>query len=107
MNESEKRQRSQKRSRAGAFRGGCVDGAGDKPITPYLKAEAFEPETAKAMGVAFEKVCLNLGLSLRTDPATEHVARIIIELARTGHRDPEQLYHRALSHFGKTTDHRP
>ncbi len=73
------------------------------PITPYLKAQAFDPETTKAMGIAFEKACLSLGLSLRADPATEHVARVIIELAQRGERDPERLYESILAHFGRPT----
>jgi hypothetical protein len=78
-----------------------ADRVGNMPITLYLNGEVFEPETTRAMGVAFEKACLRLGLSLRADPATEHVARVIIELARTGHYDPERLYEGVLSHFGK------
>ena len=73
-------------------------------ITPYLAGQAFEPETTAAMGMAFDKACLRLGLSLRTDPATEHVATIIIALAREGERDPERLYHRVLSHFGASVE---
>jgi len=71
------------------------------PISPYLKGEVFEPEITKAMGVAFEKACLSLGLSLRTDPATEHVASVIIALAQRGERDSKRLYEGVLAHFGK------
>jgi hypothetical protein len=73
-------------------------------ITPYLKGQAFEPETTKAMGVAFEKACRRLGLALRSDPATEHVAQIIIALAADGEQHPERLYQRVLAHFGEPVD---
>jgi hypothetical protein len=71
------------------------------PITPYLRWKVFEPETTRAMGMAFEKACRALGLSLTRDAMTESVAKVIIELAETGETDAEQLYRRALAHFGK------
>jgi hypothetical protein len=70
------------------------------PMTPYLKSEAFEPETTKALGIAFEKVCLKLGLALTPDAMTERVAKVIIELAKGGETDPERLYQGALAYFG-------
>jgi len=71
------------------------------PITPYLRSNVFEPETTKAMGVAFEKACRKLGLSLTRDAMTESLAKVIIELAEGGVSDPERLYRGALAHFGK------
>jgi hypothetical protein len=70
------------------------------PITPYLRAKVFEPETNAAMGMAFEKVCRRLGLSLTRDPMTESVATVIIEMAEGGETDAERLYRSALAHFG-------
>jgi len=55
------------------------------------------------MGLAFEKACRALGLALTSDPMTEAVARVIVELAEAGERDPELLYQRALAHFGKAS----
>jgi len=54
------------------------------------------------MGIAFEKTCRTLGLALTSDPMTEAVAKVIIDFAEAGERDPERLYRRALAHFGKT-----
>jgi hypothetical protein len=68
-------------------------------ITPYL-SRAFEPELIDAMGVAFEKTCHKLGLSLTPDAATASVARVVIELAEGGETDAERLYHGALAYFG-------
>src|ERR1700748_708080 len=70
------------------------------PITPYLRAQVFAPETTAAMGVAFQKVCRRLGLSLTRDAVTESVAKVIIALAEGGETDAENLYQRALAHFG-------
>jgi|HubBroStandDraft_6_1064221.scaffolds.fasta_scaffold676458_2 hypothetical protein len=83
-------------SRAGA----ASTGVHPLPITPFLNARVFEPEVTQAMGVAFEKACGTLGLSLTRDPATEAVARVIIELADAGEHDAEQLYRGALARFG-------
>lgn len=52
------------------------------------------------MGVAFEKACRSLGLSLTRDAMTESVAQVVIDLAEAGETDAEQLYRRALAHFG-------
>jgi hypothetical protein len=71
------------------------------PITSYLPPKVFDPETTKAMGLAFEKACQTLGLSLTTDAVTERVAKVIIALAEGGERDPEGLYRGALAHFNK------
>jgi hypothetical protein len=69
------------------------------PITPYLNSKVFDPETTKAMGIAFEKACLKLGLAPTRDAVTESVAKVIITLAEGGETDPERLYERALAHF--------
>ncbi len=70
------------------------------PITLYLRSKLFEPETTRAMGMAFEKVCRHLGLSLTSDAMTESVATVVIELAEGGESDAERLYRGALAHFG-------
>jgi hypothetical protein len=81
------------------------DGTGAKqvPITPFLKSKVFDPDMVQAMGMAFEKACRTLGLKLTSDRATEAVARVVIELAEAGERDPELLYRGALAHFRGTT----
>ena len=70
------------------------------PITPYLQWKVFDPETTRAMGVAFEKACHTLGLSLTSDAMTESVAKVVIDLAEGGETDAERLYQRTLAHFG-------
>jgi len=56
----------------------------------------FEPETTQAMGMAFERASVELRLSGRSDPLGKLLADRIIELARTGERDPDELCARAL-----------
>jgi hypothetical protein len=43
------------------------------------------------MSAAFEAALRKLGLVDRTDPATMTVAKLIIEFAKAGERDPERL----------------
>jgi hypothetical protein len=43
------------------------------------------------MSAAFQGVCASLRLLNRTDPVTEIVARLVVEVAGTGERDPERI----------------
>ena len=61
------------------------------PLTPFLKGGNFDPRAIEAMSAAFEGVCASLQLLNRTDPVTEIVARMVVEVARTGERDPERI----------------
>ncbi len=62
------------------------------PITPFLRHQAFDPETIEVMSAVFVKACASLGLADRTDPITELVARRIIEAAQRGLRNETALY---------------
>jgi hypothetical protein len=66
------------------------------PIRAYLNGEGFDPETARLMGLAFEMALASLRSGC-TDPLREALARKIIELAKTGERDPERLCEGALN----------
>ena len=73
-------------------------------IGPFLRDQtAFEPESTRAMSVAFEDVCRVLKLD-GDARAREAIAVRIIELARRGERDPERLRDRVLreANGGKT-----
>jgi hypothetical protein len=61
------------------------------PITPYLRGQAFDPETIQVMGVAFENTCQALGLRETTDPITTLVARTVIEMAQRGIKGADRL----------------
>ena len=62
------------------------------PITPFLRGQAFDPETIEAMGKAFLTTCEKLGLSERDDALTELVARNIIEFAQRGLKNFPRLH---------------
>jgi hypothetical protein len=61
------------------------------PIHRLLQQQAFEPEDIQVLSSAFEEALRELGLVDRTDPATQLVAKRIIELAQRGERDPMRL----------------
>ncbi len=72
------------------------------PITPFLAGTAFEPDVTRAMGVAFVDACASLGLLDRADPATELIAKKIIELAKQGERDPARMHDQVVKFFSAT-----
>jgi hypothetical protein len=60
------------------------------PIYRLLKNSAFAPDDIKVLSDAFEAALRELNLD-RTDPATEMIAKRIIELAQCGERNPDRL----------------
>ena len=66
------------------------------PISEFLHGLRFDPETTRAMGVAFKRTCAAFRVD-KTDPVPERVANKIIELASAGVRDPDQLCELALN----------
>ena len=71
------------------------------PIRPYLDGHRFDGETVRLMGIAFEMALASLRPTLDyADPLREIIARKIIELAKTGERDPERLCEGALNDLG-------
>jgi hypothetical protein len=56
----------------------------------------FEPEDIKLLSSVFEEALRELRLVDRTDPATQLVAKRIIELAQQGERDPIRLREMAV-----------
>jgi hypothetical protein len=69
------------------------------PIMPFIDGMSFDPETRRVIGVAFEMTCTALHLSDRGDRANEIIARRIIELAKTGERNPDLLCEGVLKEF--------
>jgi hypothetical protein len=51
----------------------------------------YPPELMEAMKLAFHRACKALQLSDRDDAFTDIVATRIVELAKTGERDPDRL----------------
>jgi len=64
-------------------------------IIPFLQDDAFDPDALQAMSTALEEVCRALQVN-GDQRARELMAVRIIELARRGERDPEQLRDRVL-----------
>jgi hypothetical protein len=65
-------------------------------IYRLLKNRAFGPDEIKVLTTAYEDALRALRLTNRADPATEIIAKKIIELAQRGERDPVQLRERAI-----------
>jgi hypothetical protein len=77
------------------------DNGKTRPVTgrrvmPQRFSAGFDPEAVGAMMAAFDKACAALGLLNRPDAMTEGVARMIVEQARSGERDPDRLCALAL-----------
>jgi hypothetical protein len=66
------------------------------PIYKMLEKQTYEPEEISILSAAFEEALRSLGLTDRTDPVTELVAKKIIELANRGERDPLRLRDQVL-----------
>ena len=74
-------------------------GARPLPITPFLSKQASSPEAVQVMSCAFTHACERLGLADRKDQVAELVAEKVIELARCGVSDPDELLKRTLEAF--------
>jgi hypothetical protein len=74
------------------------------PIREILKVEygpVFEPEDVASLTAAFDATLSKLRLVDRKDPLTMTVAKLIIQLAKDGERDPKKLCNEALRILGK------
>jgi hypothetical protein len=67
------------------------------PIHRFLKEAAFDQDAITAMAAAFEDSLRELKLTDGDDPIVETVARIIIECAQQGNRDPVDMRDCALA----------
>jgi len=73
-----------------------TSGAIAVPIRRLLENHVFGPDEITVLTTAFEDTLRALGLADRADPATEIIAKKIIELAQQGERDPVRLRERAI-----------
>ena len=60
-------------------------------IYRLLRNSSFGPEEVAAMTAAYEQTLSALGITNRSDPATEIIAAKIIAIAQSGKIDPEAL----------------
>jgi hypothetical protein len=65
------------------------------PIRPYLDGHRFDDETIRVMGIAFEMARAALRIADREE-LNEVMANRIIELAKAGERDADDLCEGAL-----------
>ena len=66
-------------------------------IYRLLQKSAFGPEEIERMTTAYEDALRALGLTDRSDPMTEILAKKIIEIAQTGERDPAKIRAKAVA----------
>lgn len=71
-------------------------------IQNLLDGFAFGPEEIQYVVKAYDDALSTLGLVSRDDPATRLLAMRIIEIARTGERDPLKIRGRAIDTLGTT-----
>jgi hypothetical protein len=64
------------------------------PTTPYLDDFDVDPETKRVLGVALKMTRVSLGLG--DNFADGIIAKRIVELAKTGERNPDLLCEGAL-----------
>jgi hypothetical protein len=65
-----------------------------------LEEAVFEPEEVAGLTTAYDAALQLLRLTDRTDPVTEIIAKKIIEIARSGERDPSKICARAIKELG-------
>jgi hypothetical protein len=69
-------------------------------ISKMLEEAVFPPEDVAGMTTAYDAALQLLQLTDRADPVTEIVAKKIIEIARSGERDPPKICARAIKELG-------
>ena len=73
-------------------------------ILPFLKGGSFDTEATNAMGAAYDKARKMLHDKGQPAIVQEVIARHIIEIARSGERDPDKICERVLTSFGLKLD---
>jgi hypothetical protein len=67
------------------------------PITPYLNGYRFDAEDRRILGIAFELVRITLRVGEDCDDGVKQaIATKIIDLAKSGERNPDLLCEQAL-----------
>jgi hypothetical protein len=79
---------------------GEPSGKGVMTIHQLLRQGVFGPEEIRVMVEAYENALHTLRLVDRTNPVTEIVAQKIIEIWRTGERDPHRIAALAFEQLG-------
>ena len=69
-------------------------------IYRLVREASFGPDEIVRMTTAYEQAFKKLQLVDRTDPKTEVLAKKIIEVARSGERDPSKICDKAIEELG-------
>ena len=69
-------------------------------IHPLIRNAAFEPETVAVISDAFDRACAATAQAGEPSLIQPVIATCIIELAKTGERQPQVLCDRALEALG-------
>ena len=69
-------------------------------ILPFIKDVWFDDGAMRVMGDAFDQACEALGNFGTGVIVREIMAKRIVEVAKTGERDPSRLYREALGSLG-------
>jgi hypothetical protein len=69
-------------------------------LLPFFPSAAFDHNATRAMGKAFDRACHSLHDIGQPDVVREIIAKRIIEVARDGERDPDELCVRAVKALG-------
>lgn len=71
----------------------------DRTLLALLREEqdgSFGPDEIAVMMTAFDQILHDLQLTDRNDPIVRMIAKLVIELVRSGERDPEALRKRVV-----------
>jgi hypothetical protein len=71
------------------------------PIRPLLEAEGFTPDDILVIAQAFDQVLRVKRLVDRKDPAVLMIAKLTIQIAMTGERDPARITHAVLDRISE------
>jgi hypothetical protein len=69
-------------------------------VLPFFQGAVFDTDAIRVMGEAFDRACHSLHDVGQPDLVREIIAKRIIEVARDGERDPDELCARALQALG-------
>lgn len=70
------------------------------PITRLLQEASFNPDEIRRLTAAFDAALELLQLKHRADPLCDLIAAKVIQVYRTGERDPSRICARALTELG-------
>jgi hypothetical protein len=69
-------------------------------VIPFLRDVSFDPDSTHIMAKAFDGACKELHGIGQSDLVKSVIAKRIIQIAKTGERDPNQMCKRALQAVG-------